>query len=170
VAYSMRGTAMVMYSLHTYLAVVLHDTHVILVNWIIQLCPFAKAVAPCAFQLSLLLTTTPRNFAVSADGMWWLLSMSALHGSGILFLGLRVCGIIFLDMSSSWNFSIPNLQLCVLAHAKTPSVLFMMFQILLCVLWKSLPIASISMSSTYRRLHLPSLIFVILSMSALYSR
>ena len=169
-AYNMCGTVMVRYSLCTYLAMVLCDAHVILANWIIQLCPFARAAAPCAFQLSLLLTIFPRNFAVSTGGMQWLPSMSALHGSGILFLGLRVCGIIFLDMLSSWNFLIPNSQLCILAHAKTPSVLFMMLQILSCVSWKSFPITSISTSSTYRRMCLPSLIIIIFSMSTLYSR
>ena len=109
------------------------------VNWINQSCPFASAAAHWPFQLSLLSTMMPRNLAISFEGILWLLRMSALLGMGTLLLGLSWCGISFLDRLSSWNFSMPKVQLCFVAQSKIPFRLFMMFLSLLWVSLKSFP-------------------------------
>jgi hypothetical protein len=169
-AYNMRGTAMERYSFQTYLAVTPHDALVILLNCRIQSWPFIRAAAHCPFQFILLLTMMPRNLAVSFDSMWKLFSVSVCLGTWMRFLGLRVCGIVFLDMSSSWNFSILNSQLWILAHAETPLGRPMMSHIFLCVSEKSFPISMMVASSTKRRVHSPFLVSGIFSRSVLYSR
>jgi hypothetical protein len=69
VVYSILGTAIDMYSCHRYLACAPLDAHAILSNWINHPCFFAKASVHCLFQLSLLSMVTPKNLAVSLDGM-----------------------------------------------------------------------------------------------------
>jgi hypothetical protein len=68
-AYSMRGTAMERYNCHIYLAFIPQDVQDSLPNWISQSCPFVITAAHCTFQFNLLSTITPRNLAVSFDGM-----------------------------------------------------------------------------------------------------
>ena len=127
------------YSCRMYLAHIPCEVFASLLNWINQSCPFASAAAHWPFQLSLLSTTTPRNLAISFEGILWLPRMSALLGMGTLLLGLSWCGISFLDRSSSWNFSMPKVQLCFVAQSKIPFRLFMMFLSLLWVSLKSFP-------------------------------
>jgi hypothetical protein len=67
-------------------AVTPHEAWVSLPNCIVYSCPLARAAAHCAFQLSLLSTITPRNLAVSFDGMCWSPSTSWY---GYAFLGVE---------------------------------------------------------------------------------
>ena len=60
-------------------------------------------------------------------------------------------------VSRSWNFSMPNSQLCILAHLKMPSLQFMMFCSFLCVSLKSLPVTMTAALSTKSNIHLPIL-------------
>ena len=83
-AYSIRGMAMERYSCRVNLARVHCDVFASLLNWISQSCPFASATAQWPFQLSLLSTITPRNLAVSFDGICWLPRISVFLGIGIL--------------------------------------------------------------------------------------
>ena len=64
----------------------------------------ARAVAPWLFQLSLLSSITPRNFAVSFDGMWWSPIFRAVQGDGTLLFLMNGCGTVSLVKLSSWNF------------------------------------------------------------------
>lgn len=130
-AYSIWGMAIDVYNWRKNLAWMPLVVRVILLNCMIQSCPLASAVAHCAFQLSFLSMVTPRNLAVSFEGMRWLPRINALRGVGIFFLGLTGLGTSFVVMSGSWNFSMPNLQLCKVAHSKTPPARFMMLRILL---------------------------------------
>jgi hypothetical protein len=169
-AYNMRGTAMERYSFQTYLTITPCDALAILPNCRIQSWPFARAAAHCPFQFILLSMMMPRNLAVFFDGIWKLFSVSARLGTWMHFLRLRVCGIVFLDMLSSWNFSIPNSQLWILAHAETPPGHPMMSRIFSCISEKSFPITMMVVLLTKRRVHSPFLVSGIFSRSALYSR
>jgi hypothetical protein len=110
-AYSMWGTVMDKYSCHMYPAFIPWDVWASLPNWISLSCPFARAAAHCPFQFSWLSTITPRNLAVSFDGIHSFPSISAHLGIGILFLGFKGCVTNIFMMSSSWNFSMWNSQL-----------------------------------------------------------
>ena len=126
-AYNMWGTAMERYSCHVYFTLIPCDARASLLNWISQSCPLASAAAHCPFQFSLLSMTTPRNLAVSFDGMRWLPNTRAQRGICTLLFGFIWCGTSFLEISRSWNFLIPNSQLWFFAHSKIPPGWFMMF-------------------------------------------
>jgi hypothetical protein len=132
--------------------------------------PFARAAAHCLFQFILLLTMTSRNLAISFNSMQKLFSISARLGNGIHFLGLRVCGVVLLDMLSSWSFSIPNLQCWYLAHMEMPSGHPMMSRIFSYTSERSFLVTMMVASSMKRRVHSPFLVSGIFSRSALYSR
>ena len=127
--------------------------------------PLARAVAPWLFQLSLLSSMTPRNFAVLFEGMRWLPIFRAVQGDGTLFFLMNGCGTIFLVKSSSWNFLILNLQLCVLAHARILFVLSIMSCSFLWVSVRDLPVAMIAALSTKSSICSPSFISAILGRS-----
>ena len=76
-AYKTRGMAVETYSWQKYLAWMPLVVIVICLDLDSQSWPLARAAAPWAFQVNLLLTITPRNFGVSFDGIHWLPSMSA---------------------------------------------------------------------------------------------
>ena len=78
--------AVEMYSWRKYLAWVPLVVSAIRLNLDSQSWPLARAVVPWAFQVSLLSTMTPRNLAMSFDGIRWLPSMSACHRVGTFFL------------------------------------------------------------------------------------
>ena len=83
------GIAMEMYSCQKYFAWVPFIVVAILLNLDNQSCPSARVAAPCAFQVSLLSTVTPKNLTVSFDGIHWLSKTSACQGMGILFFRLK---------------------------------------------------------------------------------
>ena len=166
-AYNIRGTAMERYSCRMYFALIPRDARASRPNCISQSCPFAIAAAHCPFQFSLLSTMTPRNFAVSFEGMHWFPSIRVCLGVGILLLGFSGCGMSLCVMSRSWNFSMPNSQLWSLAHSNIPPAQFMMFRNFSWVSKKSLPMTMITASSTKSDIHSPVLIIGIFSRSAL---
>jgi len=166
-AYSMRGTAMERYSCCVYFTLIPWDTHASLLNCIIQSCPLAREAMHCPFQFNLLSTITPKNLAVSFDGMHCSPRMSAHHGIGTFFLGFNWCRMSFLEMSSSWNFSTPNSQLWFFAHSSMPPVQFIMRHNFSWVSIKSFPVTIITISSTKRRIHSPILMVGISSKSKL---
>jgi hypothetical protein len=133
-------------------------------------CPFARVDAHCPFQFSLLSTMTPRNLAISFDGIHWFPSISALHGIGIFFLRFTGFCMSFLVTLGGWNFSMPNSQLCILAHSKILSSQFMMFCSFSCVSLKSLPMTMTAASSMKSSIRSPVLRSGIFNRSVLYMR
>ena len=85
-AYKICGMAVGIYSWQKYLAWMPLVVSMICLNLDSQSWPLVRAAAPWAFQVSLLLTMTPRNLAVSFDGICWLPSMCACRGVGTFFL------------------------------------------------------------------------------------
>ena len=83
----------------------------ILLNLDSQSCPLASAEAAWAFQVSLLSTITPRNLAVTFEGICWLPRTRVCHGMGILFFNRKGWGVSFLVRLSNWNLLMPNSQL-----------------------------------------------------------
>ena len=108
------------YNCWIYFAFIPCDAQAILLNWMSQSCPLARVVVHWAFQFSLLSTITPRNCAMSFDCMCWLPRVSGCHSNGILSFGLTGFGTCFFATLSSWNFLIPNLQLCVWPIQRLP--------------------------------------------------
>lgn len=100
VVYSMQGIVIKRYNWWMYLVGLPRVVCAILLNCMSQSWPLASAAMHCTFQFSLLLMITLRNLAVSYR-MHWVPRISALHGTGILFLGLIGWGTSFFAISNS---------------------------------------------------------------------
>ena len=168
-AYSIRGIAIEMYNWQKYLAWTPFIIMTILLNLDSQSWPLARAAAAWAFQVSLLSMITPKNLAVSLDGICWLPRKRVCHRVGILFFTRKGWGVSFFVRLSSWNFLMLNLQLWWAAQSKMPAGQIMVILSLLWVSVKFLLVTMIAASSIKSKRCSPNLISAIEVKSELYS-